>query len=375
MRGDGRCRPVWWLVGIVLLAARVATAAGADPLPSLSLMPDLRLSPPPTPSSPPPDGGSALSPCDEFRLYLSGERPDRCRPAVAAADAPESPAGESPGSPPAPQKAPLNKAWGFAIEGAVIAGALLNTLSETPHQSFHFGNEKWFGPNTYAGGADKASHFVDYYIIAKEMANLYGKLGYTRSESLALGAGLAFLAGFINEAGDGINRYGFSYEDLVMDTSGAIAATVISLLKAEDLVGFRHGILLPFYSISSAPGMVGGGYSSQIYTADLKLAGVGKRLDLNIGPLRYLLVSATYGSKGYGTGNPNLEERQIGFEIGLNVEEILNSLGVHRDTLWGYSLHFVLDNLRLPYTSVGFQYDLNHGKWYGPGNGNSYATQ
>ena len=157
--------------------------------------------------------------------------------------------------------------------------------------------------------------------------------------------------------------------------SGDMSATAISMFNAHDLIGFRHGILLPVYSISSAPGVVGGGYSSQIYTADLKLAGAAKRLNLDIGPLRYLLVSATYGSKGYGTANPNLEERQVGFEIGLNVEEILNSIGVKRDTLWGYSLHFVLDNLRLPYTSVGFQYDLNHGKWYGPGNGNSYATQ
>jgi len=364
------------LLALIAVASGAGYAAADDAPPSLSLLPDLRLSPPPLAAAAwPSEDGSPLSVCDEFRLYLSGERPARCERPVLAAQASESPAAEGAVSPPTPPKAPLNKAWGFAIEGAVIAGALANTLSETPHQSFHFGHEKWFGPTTYAGGADKASHFVDYYIISKEMSYLYEKLGYSRTQSLALGAGLALLAGLINESGDGINRYGFSYEDLVMDTSGAIAASAVALFKAEDLIGFRHGILLPVYSISSAPGMVGGGYSSQIYTADFKLAGAAKRLDLDIGPLRYLLVSATYGSKGYGTGNPNLQERQIGFEIGLNVEEILNSLGVRRDTLWGYSLHFVLDNLRLPYTSVGFQYDLNHGKWYGPGIGNGYATQ
>jgi hypothetical protein len=69
-----------------------------------------------------------------------------------------------------------------------------------------------------------------------------------------------------------------------------------------------------------------------------------------------------------------LRERQIGVEIGLNFEEILNSLGVRRDTLWGYGLHIVFDNIRLPFTSVGFQYDLQHGRWYGPGNGNQYST-
>jgi len=263
--------------------------------------------------------------------------------------------------------------WSLGIMGAVVAGALANTLTETPHQGFHFAHEGWFGENTYAGGADKAAHFVQYYIISKEMSFLYEKLGYTRDQSIAIGAGLALMAGIINETGDSINRYGFSYEDLVMDVSGAAIAAMISRLNAHDLVGFRTGGLLPRYSVPTAPGEVGGGYSSQIYTADLKLAGVGDRLSINIGPLRYLLFSVTYGSKGYGTGIPDLRERQVGFEVGLNSAEILNAFGVQRNTWWGYSLHFVLDNFRIPFTSVGFQYDLNGGKWYGPGNGNNYT--
>jgi hypothetical protein len=268
-----------------------------------------------------------------------------------------------------------SKLWSYAIEGGVVVGALANTLAETPKQGFHFGNENWFGESTYAGGADKAAHFVQYYIISKEMSFLYEKLGYTRHQSIAIGAGLAFLSGIINESGDGFTRYGFAYEDLVTDVSGAAIASLVSTLGAHDVVGFRTGVLLPLYGISSAPGRVGGGYSSQIYTADFKLAGAGRRLKLNIGPLRYLLFSLTYASKGYGTGNPDLRERQVGFEVGLNTEEILNAFGVHRNTWWGYSLHFVLDNFRIPFTSVGFQYDLNAGKWYGPGNGNEYSTR
>jgi hypothetical protein len=106
----------------------------------------------------------------------------------------------------------------------------------------------------------------------------------------------------------------------------------------------------------------------------LKLAGVARRLRLDAGPLRYLLFSVTYGSKFYPSGAPNLRERQVGFEIGLNFGEILNSFGARRDTWWGYGLHVVFDNTRFPFTSVGFQYDLNHGRWYGPGNANQYST-
>lgn len=373
--GTHRFWSLRWLVLIALLGLNAHPVA-AEPLASeRSVLPDDRLLPSPALAFwPPGDEALAASACDPFRLYLVDEQPPGCGRIALAADASDPSADRARASLTEAESQSLHKPlWSVAIMGAVVAGALANTLTETPHQAFHFGNEGWFGENTYSGGADKAAHFVQYYIISKEMSFLYEKLGYSRPQSIAIGAGLAFLSGIINETGDGINRYGFSYEDLVMDVSGAAIAAMITGLQANDLVGFRTGGLLPRYGVATAPGEVGGGYSSQIYTADLKLAGLGRRLGLNIGPLRYLLFSLTYGSKGYGTGNPDLRERQLGVEIGLNSEEILNAFSVRRNTWWGYSLHFVLDNFRIPFTSVGFQYDLNAGKWYGPGNGNNYS--
>jgi predicted lipoprotein DUF2279 len=364
-------------VVILLLVTGARSVTAEEPSPVPSLVPDVGLSADSTPKAWHLAETALVNPvCDPFRLYLADERPAGCPSATLAAASPS----ESSGDPtPAAQrqfeKQEPSAFWSYAIAGGVVAGALANTLSETPHQSPHWGHEHWFGENTYAGGADKAAHFVQYYIISKEMASLYRTLGYSETPSIAIGAGLGFLAGLINETGDSINRYGFSYEDLVMDVSGATLAALISGFGVDDVIGFRTGILLPAYSVPSAPGMVGEGYSSQIYTADLKLAGAARRLSLDIGPLRYLLFSVTYASKGYATGMADLRERQVGFEIGLNLEEILNSLGARRDTWWGYSLHFVLDNLRVPFTSVGVQYDLNAGKWYGPGNGNNYATR
>src|SRR5262252_8035291 len=49
-------------------------------------------------------------------------------------------------------------ATGMAIGAA--AGGFLNAYTETPHHSFRFTNEGFFGQNTYVGGADKASHLV-----------------------------------------------------------------------------------------------------------------------------------------------------------------------------------------------------------------------
>ncbi|HSE04750.1 MAG TPA: DUF2279 domain-containing protein [Methylomirabilota bacterium] len=226
-------------------------------------------------------------------------------------------------------------------------------------ESFHVNKEDFFGQSTADGGADKASHFVDYYIVSKELTNIYRLLDFSEREALIWGFAVATLGGVVGEVGDGFQRHGFSWEDLLMNTLGAGTATLLSATRTHDLVGFRT---------SHLPGPT---YIHDVYSMDLKLAGVARRLGANIGPLRFLLLSATYGVKGYrDNSSPDDEERQVGIEIGLNLEEILNSVHARRDTWWGYLLHMVGDNVRFPYLAVGFRYDLNHNKWRGPNNGN-----
>jgi hypothetical protein len=263
------------------------------------------------------------------------------------------------------------------LSASVLAGSAANSFTEGPHQSFHFTHEGFFGQDTYAGGGDKASHFVDFAIVAKELANAYDRFGFSRRASILMGFGVSTLAGLVIEIGDGTTYYGFSYEDLVMDVLGAGTAAAISAARLDDLIGFRRGFLLPPSGNATCCKVPGKGrdYSNEIQTADLKIAWLARRLDLSMGPLRYLLFSVTYGTKSYPSGLPELRERQVGFEIGLNLAVILNDLGVRRDTWWGYVLHVVCDNARMPFTSVGFRYDLNSKHWRGPDNGNRFATQ
>ena len=317
--------------------------------------------------------------CDEFHLMPARDRatwPEASALAAAASLGP--PGTETPDAEPELGRKQPNKLLTFGILAGVAAGSAVSALVlENANRSFHITQEGWFSKSTYAGGADKASHYVDFYIISKEMSFLYNTLGYSRTESIGIGLGVSLLVGLINESGDGFTRYGFSYEDLTMDVAGGLTAAIVSALGANDLIGFREGFLLPSYNVPACcpSNSVGQAYQNQLYTADLKLAGLARRLNLNIGPLRYLLLSATYATKGYATGSQALEERQIGFEIGLNLEEALLDVGVRRDTWWGYMLHVVLDNVRVPFTAVGFQYDLNGKRWRGPGNGNSYSTR
>jgi predicted lipoprotein DUF2279 len=239
--------------------------------------------------------------------------------------------------------------------GAVTANSLIGY--DTNH-SFRIHHEGYFGPNTTNGGADKASHLTDYFVVAHLFEDVYRMLGYSEKAAILWGFGLAVATGLANEVSDGFTRHGFSWEDLAMDAAGATAASVISVTHTKDLLGMRTSHL------------PGSSYTHDVYSADFKLSGLGQRLGVNIGPLRWLLLSVTYGAKGYRV-TPGIEhQRQLGFEVGLNLQQILNDLRVKRNTWWGYSLHLIGDNIRFPYTAVGMRVDLNRGKWHGPNSGN-----
>jgi hypothetical protein len=246
----------------------------------------------------------------------------------------------------------LIPATGLAL---VAANSLIGY--NTDH-GFRVSHEGWFGTNTTNGGADKASHLADYFIVTNLFEDVYRMLGYSDNAALLWASGLALATGFLNEVSDGFTKHGFSWEDFGMDGAGVVAASVISKTHTKDLLGIRT---------SHLPSST---YTEDVYSADFKISGLGQRLGLNIGPLRWLLFSVTYGSKGYRVSPPTELQRQVGFEIGLNLQQILNDLGVKRSTWWGYSLHLIGDNVRFPFTAVGMRYDMNHGKWHGPNTGN-----
>jgi uncharacterized protein YfiM (DUF2279 family) len=239
-----------------------------------------------------------------------------------------------------------------------LAAVTGDALLPYRHDQFHVNHEGWFGRNTRDGGADKASHLTDYFVIGSLFEDVYRMMGYSEKEAILWSFGLAVATGLGNEVNNGFTqKYGFSWEDLTMDIAGAAAASLASLTRTRDLLGMRT---------SHLPGDT---YTHEVYSADLKISGLGKRLGLSLGPLRWLLFSVTYGTKGYRVSPPITEERQLGFEIGLNLEQILNDLGVKKSTWWGYPLH-LLNYIRFPFTAVGMRLDLNSGKWRGPNSGN-----
>ena len=263
----------------------------------------------------------------------------------------------------------------FWIAGAnvgTLLGAAWNSFA-SPTQRFHFTSEGFLGRHTYAGGADKASHFVSFYGVANLLTMIDEAGGLPPDTARLLGSGVSELAGLVIELGDGTSHYGFSYEDLVFDTLGSAAALAVARYRLQDLVGFRWGpVTAPTTPCCRYGHHLGENYSKVLYTADLKIAGLARRLRFAPGPARFLLLSTTYGSKGYAYSAPELRERQVGIEIGLHVTELMRAAGIPENRWWSKPLYFIFDVVRLPYTAIGFRYDLNHRRWRGPDAGDTF---
>jgi Predicted periplasmic lipoprotein (DUF2279) len=330
------------------------------------------------PPSVPPQYYFQPSPPDEFRpleseQFGSREGEPDALPFDVVTGSPRRPPGSPISLTPSLPKMPRRTMSTLLTVGVLAGSAASSMWAGHAHQSFHFGNEEWFGEGTYAGGADKASHFVFYNGLSRGLGVAYQDLGYERDRAVMMAFATSVAAGLIVEIGDGLTVYGFGWEDLAMDTLGAGTAALITHYGLDDTVGFRFGKVSADQppACCRTPG-VGKDYSEEIYTADVKLAGLAPRVHVRPGPARFLLFSVSYGSKGYRYSEPDFRQRNIGLELGLNIPEILSVAGVPETKWWGQLIYGFFNFFRIPFTSIGVYFDLNHNKWHGPNAGNVY---
>lgn len=282
----------------------------------------------------------------------------------------------SPSSPP-PKPTPFWDAKTTAITAGVLVGVpILGYFTwwrVDGRSTFGFANERWFQGDTYAGGADKASHIFFGYFGTQMLQSAYSSVGKTAAQSRALAFGVATLAGALIEVGDGYSKYGFAWEDIAANTIGSLVATGIDAWGLKDTVGLRFGYVKVLeVDACCRYGGYGDDYSKEIYSLDLKLGGILPRVGVKPGPGRFFLLSLTYGSKGYRYSAAPLRERNVGLEIGVNLRELLVAVGVPSKPWWGRILLGIATYFRFPYTSFGWHYDLNHGTWSGPDTGDHF---
>ena len=265
------------------------------------------------------------------------------------------------------------RASGAVLLAVPVLGELLWWRNEETER-FHTTRENWFSKDTYAGGADKVSHVFGGYAFSRELAWQFEKLGNSPARSRALATGMAALTGVLVEGGDGFSVYGFSWEDVFSDLVGSAFAAAIGAAKIDDLVGIRLGYVRTKIPPKCCRATAyGSDYSREIYSFDVRLDSALRRLGVaKPGPARFLLLSLTYGSKGYRFSPVESRERNVGFDLGLNVVEVLRAVGVREDTWWGLPILRFFNYYRLEYTAWGWRYDFNHGRWSGFGTGGRF---
>ena len=236
--------------------------------------------------------------------------------------------------------------------------------------SWKFTDEKYFQYDTYAGGADKASHFIISSGVSRLLYDIYIQNGQPVEKSFWIAFATTLTAGIFVETGDAVTVYGWSWQDLSADFLGALSGLAIHRYGLEDTIGLRVGPAggdVPAWATGSSVESLGSSYNDEIYTVDLKLGGTIRKLHGNPGFARFFLVSMAYYTRGFGYQPPLPSRYQsLGVELGINFPAILDELKVPKDKWWGLGLYEFFNFFRIPYTQIGGYYNFKTKKWYGP---------
>lgn len=209
--------------------------------------------------------------------------------------------------------------------------------------------EGWFGRETKDGGADKLGHFWGTYTMGHVFSYMYRRWDYEPQRANSLGAMSALGLQTLMEVGDAFSGgFGFSYEDALMNVTGAGAAYVLGRYPAlarkvdfrieytpDTWTDFRNDVLTD--------------YENQRYILALKLDGFEALHDSYLSYLELHLGYSTRGYEEFNPGQPDNRERNLYFGFGLNVSKLVQKF---LDTR-------VFDYVQLPYTTGGFEKGLD----------------
>ena len=306
-------------------------------------------------------------------------------PVPAHADAPSLPAADADADAPrAPAPAPLSPppapadGDGLLIGGASIGiGALaLGAGAVAWWRAYRFDgfglkNTGSFGRTTYAGGGDKAGHFVSNYIALHAMTSIYEGLGARRERAVLYAAvftgliaqGVEIIDGFVPvhrfEYGDVIaNIVGLGLgigTEIVPDLDRVIGARIGYWPSADFLANQRKRTAVDTYL------KLINDYSGQTVFVDLKLKGALELAGVSPGPARYVLAGINWSTAKYAPKGPEEErQRNLGVHVGVALPEVIDELelGAAGRVLSGFLRYYAP-----PFATVSIARDLNHDRW------------
>ncbi len=195
---------------------------------------------------------------------------------------------------------------------------------------FRVRDEGWFGPNTYAGGADKFAHMYSHFLINRASYDLYRSNGLSHQQSLKHSFILASTVGLLIEVGDGISHYGFAVNDLISDMVGVgLGHLLNSNPYLDELIGFQ----LYWWNNTKDPEHKGkkfndpiDDYNNQKYIINLRFAAIPFLRSNYL--TRY--INFDTGMYSRGTIEPGSSTassaRTIYYGLSLNITQLLTDL-------------------------------------------------
>ena len=209
-------------------------------------------------------------------------------------------------------------------------------------------NEDWFGHETDEGGADKLGHLYTTYALSHLYAWIYREWDYPEEKAMRLGTFSALGTMTIMEVGDSFSKFGFSYEDMLMNCVGAAAGYLLGTYPEWQQ---RLDLRLEYApSLSNFETDVVTDYEHHKYLLALKADGFEMLSDT---PLRYLELHLGYYVRGYDdyhSSQPDDDrERTVYVGLGLNVGKVIERVWETR----------IFNYLQLPYTYLPLEHDLD----------------
>jgi hypothetical protein len=99
---------------------------------------------------------------------------------------------------------------------------------------FFLAHEPLFGPNSYAGGADKLGHVWSNYALTRGTTAVLTAAGWPRLQSSLSSALLTEIAFTLTEVQDGFYMYGFEVDDMAANILGAGLAVLMDNVPIVD---------------------------------------------------------------------------------------------------------------------------------------------
>lgn len=243
-------------------------------------------------------------------------------------------------------------------------------------ESMVYNSEGLFGPDTYAGGADKMGHAWGNYIINRWTANILATGGwYPWERAIISTAGtMAFFT--MIELKDGYHRgFGFSWWDMLFNAAGNAAAVAAILSpRLDEMFDFKVYYLPTRSYLKSLTqhGVVNAGedYSGQTFTFAYHLTSIDAvKREPSLQFLRFLDLTLGFGTRNYlpePEGSSTERVQEVTFGIALDVQHVLDVLYDWYEPPRGHvhsSLRFFLEGFGVPYTNP---YLFRYQKFNGP---------